>query len=105
MTSSGAYAELAEPRAPARTSDGASPVFITIERVNPAERVSGSIWATYPGLRWLSNANRCRFALGLRSQALWIERVPPRIARTKYEGLDHASAMTADAPARMKPAA
>ena len=30
---------------------------------------------------------RVAFALGLFCQALWMERPPPRIARTKYEGL------------------
>jgi hypothetical protein len=34
-----------------------------------------------------------------------MDRPPPRMARTKYDGLAHASAMTADAPARMNPAA
>jgi hypothetical protein len=44
-------------------------------------------------------------ALGLRCHADWIEPVPARIVPTKYDGLAHASAMTAAAPARMKPAA
>ncbi len=64
-----------------------------------------SIWATYPGLRRLSNAIRLPFAFGLDCQAAWIDFLPPRIARTRYDGLDQASAMTAAAPARMKPAA
>ena len=35
----------ADPAAPARTSVGARPVFITIDRVNPDDAVSVSIWA------------------------------------------------------------
>ena len=79
--------------------------FMTTERVNPEALVSVSIWATYPALRTLSKAIRWPLALGLACQAFWIERPPPRIALTKYEGLAHASAMTAAAPALMKPAA
>jgi hypothetical protein len=36
----------ADPLAPASTSAGANPVFITIDRVKPDVAVSGSIWAT-----------------------------------------------------------
>src|SRR3954453_9042099 len=94
-----------EPAAPASTSFGASPAFMTIDREKPDVAVRVSIWPAYPLLRSLSKAIRWPFALGLLCQALWIERPPPRMAFTKYEGLWYASAMTAAAPALMKPAA
>ncbi len=78
----GAVEADAEPAAPARTSAGARPAFISIERVNPDDAVSVSICAMKPGLRTLAKADRWPFALGASCQLDWIERPPPRIAPT-----------------------
>src|SRR3954466_1832349 len=93
------------PRAPRSTSAETSPAFSTIERVNPDEPCSGSISATYPRLRVLSNPKTCPFADGALPQADSIDARPPRTLRTMRFGLAYASATTAEAPALTKPAA
>ena len=92
------------PGRPARMSREARPVFITTERVNPTSRSGvhlGDVARAALALEREPVAVRARAFY----QALWIERPPPRIVLTKYDGLTYASAMTADAPAWMKPAA
>ncbi len=83
----GAAALRALPRALRRTSDEARPFLRTIEREKPELFRSGSICATYPLLRELSNAKALWLAVGAPRQAASIERCPASTVRTMWFGL------------------